>query len=491
MDDQTVDDGTTSEASATTNASTTTDASSTTPTDEHHDWASNFCGIDTRASSDNGDATADASAHAAAPAQTAGSDPIQREAAGPDSTQSGGADLASGQASGLLASDPAAGPVPIQQEVSGGDPAGSPTSGGSAPGGAPAGEATNIDHNDQVWQQGYKDGFASPNTAVTTPAVYAPDAAAVYEDGVAAGQADANKPANPANTSNAAAPVFSNTNIQNIYVANSASAAPGQIAALKALDVGLSGPWKNLAWATIAASAAQRVFTPSIIDQKTLDVCASAAAVEAEAATNALGYAQEVCAVFSKGELGGTKVNTDLLAAKPVSGMDPCDWMMLSAAQDTSNLVRDFKGQAGEGKNQGGYGPQGTKSINDSFLLKSLDECVKTSKISCSFIGKEDDSKKVQALMAANGDKIVVLVENDGGMLANPTTGVVDGTGNPECHIAGNHSVRLISLSYGATVKFKIFTWGQEAELTWAKARYDSWVYGYMLGAKDASIDLP
>ena len=345
--------------------------------------------------------------------------------------------------------------------------------------------------DDPVWQQGYKDGFASPSATVTTPAVYTPDAAAVYEDGVAAGQADANKPADPANTSNAAAPVFSNTNIQNIYVANSASASPGQIAALKALDVSLSGPWKNLAWATIAASAAQRVFTPSIIDQKTLDVCASAAAVEAEAATNALGYTQQVCAVFSKGELGGTKANTDLLAATPVSGMDPCDWMMLSAAQDTSNLVRDFKGQEGEGEYQGGYGPQGTKSVNESFLLKSLDECVKTSKISCSFIGKEDDSKKVQALMAANGDKIVVLVENDGGMLANPTTGALDGTGEPECHVTGNHSVRLISLSYGATVKFKIFTWGKEAELTWDKARYDSWVYGYMLGAKDASIDLP
>ena len=345
--------------------------------------------------------------------------------------------------------------------------------------------------DDPVWQQGYKDGFANPNGTVTTPAVYAPDAAAVYEDGVAAGRADANKPADPADTSNAAAPVFSNTNIQNIYVANSASAAPGQIAGLKALDVSLSGPWKNLAWATIAASAAQRVFTPSIIDQQTLGVCASAAALQAEAATNALGYAQVVCAIFSKGELGGTKVNADLLAATPVSGMDPCDWMMLSAAQDTSNLIRDFKGQPDEGKYQRGLGPQGTKSINEAFLLKSLDECVKTSKISCSFFGKEDDSKKVQALMAANGDKLVVLVENDGSMLVNPTTEAVDGTGNPDCHVTGDHSVRLISLSYGATVKFKIFTWGQEVELTWDKARYDTWVYGYMLGAKDASIDLP
>jgi hypothetical protein len=66
MDDQTVDDSTTSDASATTNASTSGDAASTTLTDEHHDWASNFCGIDTRASSDNGDASAGASAPAGA-----------------------------------------------------------------------------------------------------------------------------------------------------------------------------------------------------------------------------------------------------------------------------------------------------------------------------------------------------------------------------------------------------------------------------------------
>ena len=67
---------------------------------------------------------------------------------------------------------------------------------------------------------------------------------------------------------------------------------------------------------------------------------------------------------------------------------------------------------------------------------------MKTSKISCSFFGKEDDSKKVQALMAANGDKLVVLVENDGSMLVNPTTEAVDGTGNPDCHVTGDHSVR-------------------------------------------------
>jgi trimeric autotransporter adhesin len=62
MDDETIDDSTTSDASATTNASTTENASSTTLTDEHHDWASNFCGIDTRTQAETGSDSSSASA---------------------------------------------------------------------------------------------------------------------------------------------------------------------------------------------------------------------------------------------------------------------------------------------------------------------------------------------------------------------------------------------------------------------------------------------
>jgi hypothetical protein len=56
MDDQALDTATTSETDATAAASGEA-ASSPSPTDEHHDWATSFCGIDTRADSGSDAAT--------------------------------------------------------------------------------------------------------------------------------------------------------------------------------------------------------------------------------------------------------------------------------------------------------------------------------------------------------------------------------------------------------------------------------------------------
>jgi hypothetical protein len=77
MDDQSADGGMSAET-VTTNVSTSDDASSSsssTLTDDQHDWASSFCGIDTRAGADGGaaaGAVAAATAGAAADAASAG-----------------------------------------------------------------------------------------------------------------------------------------------------------------------------------------------------------------------------------------------------------------------------------------------------------------------------------------------------------------------------------------------------------------------------------
>jgi hypothetical protein len=276
-------------------------------------------------------------------------------------------------------------------------------------------------------------------------------------------------------------PPFKNAAIQSVY-ANAAKLSAIQVQALQALDVNRSGPWKNLVWADVAASAADRVVNPANIDQKVLGVCASAAALEAEAATNAKGYADEVCHVFSKAEIGGTKLNRDLLNGKPPKGMDPCDWMMLSASQDASNLVRDYKGTPGEAAG-------GAYQRGQEWLVKHISDCVRVTTISCEYWGEDDATKKVSGLMAKYGDKVVVIVSCDGDMLESATPGhKADGTGKKSG--GHNHVVRLLSIKFGDVVQFTIFTWGSVLTLTWDVKRFRTWVYRYTVGAKQADVQL-
>ncbi|MBV9757509.1 MAG: hypothetical protein JO047_10680 [Alphaproteobacteria bacterium] len=62
MDDQSVDTATTADASASASTTSSADASASTLTDDHHDWASSFCGIDTRAEAETGGASTATSA---------------------------------------------------------------------------------------------------------------------------------------------------------------------------------------------------------------------------------------------------------------------------------------------------------------------------------------------------------------------------------------------------------------------------------------------
>jgi len=285
----------------------------------------------------------------------------------------------------------------------------------------------------------------------------------------------------------ASRPKFTNPLIQRTYNDAARKKPPlsaNQVEALLALDVSLTGPWAHLSWTIIAGSAADRVVNPSLIDQVLLDVCASAAALEAEAANNAKGYAHEVCQVFSRAKIGDTYVNKYLLNGTPVNGMDACDWMMLSAAQDASNLGLPFGGKSGWGVGVGTV-PPGLE-----WLLTNLSDCVQTEWISCVVFGEDAATKKVSDLMAKYGDKVVVTVYCDSEMLDSKTPNKApDGTGDPS-HLP-DHVVRLINITFGKTVDFKIFTWGKEMPLKWTVERYRKWVYGYVVGAREAGILLP
>ncbi len=272
---------------------------------------------------------------------------------------------------------------------------------------------------------------------------------------------------------------FDIAELQKIYDGHRATVSTRQLAALRTLDHPLAGMWAHLSWNGIAASAGARVVDPTQIDQRTLGVCGEAAALEADASANALRYADEVRHVFATGDVGGTKVNKALLDNTPESGMDPCDWMMLSAAQDASNMVLDYGGRP-----RPSWGvSEGTTSGGEQWLLSHFNGCVKTKEISCHFWGEEAATTSVNTLLSRHGENVVVIVSNDGGMLQNDGTGEADGS--------ANHWVRLLApVTLSDLTTFTVFSWGKSMTLHWDIHKFTKWVYGYVVGARQNDIDL-
>jgi hypothetical protein len=288
---------------------------------------------------------------------------------------------------------------------------------------------------------------------------------------------------------------FDNVFIQGQYETSKAKLTHLQVEALHKLDTPAKGAWAKLSWDDVAVSAAQRVIRPSLIDQELLGVCGEAAALEADAEQNAPEYADFVRHVYETGEVDGTKVNKELLASAPRSTMAAADWMALSALQDASNLIRDYSGQPTEtdehGKTKhwtqkGGLDPEGTTFRGERWILEHLNKCVDTETLSCSLWGEIGTSKKASEFVEKHGDGVVVIVENDGGMLQSGGWGKGDGT--------HNHWVRLTKpiVFTGEEdtdrAKFQIFTWGSTMDLDWPVKRFKKWVYGYLIGAKHGGI---
>src|SRR3954452_7839985 len=138
---------------------------------------------------------------------------------------------------------------------------------------------------------------------------------------------------------------FSNKKVQAHFDAFSGSMSAAQKKALHKLDDSVTGVWTKLNWEDVAASTAERVLKPTIIDQRLLGVCGPAAALQEDAQNNAEDYVALVRECFASGTVRGSrKVNDTLLGSSPHNNMDPSDWMMLSAIQDKANYVPDFRG---------------------------------------------------------------------------------------------------------------------------------------------------
>lgn len=268
---------------------------------------------------------------------------------------------------------------------------------------------------------------------------------------------------------------FSSFGLQLLYDANRSAVTGSRLDAFITLDQSASGPWAHLSWDTIAHSAGMRVINPAIMQQSVLGVCGVAAALEADAERNAVDYAKLVRDVFSTGVIDGHPLNKILLGNSPPSGMDEVDWMLMSAVQDSSNLVYEYHGDTSKVR-------QGESSMQEHWILEHIDHCVDVENLSCQWWGEISETEEANKLLAAHGDDVLVVVSCDSGMLANNGTG-------PIAH-AHDHWVRLLApvdLS-NDRAKFSIFTWGQRMNIDWEQSRFKHWVFSYVVGATKNGI---
>jgi len=233
----------------------------------------------------------------------------------------------------------------------------------------------------------------------------------------------------------------------------------------------LTGPWSKLDWTQVAKSAHDRVQHPEKINQNPLGLCGPAAVLNYLAETEPGTFTYDVESVFEDGDWDGKRFNSTLLANPTMPGMDPLDWMMLSAMQDNANDVLDYYGR--ETKVRDG------ESAGDlKHTMLAWTKIQDTAHYTCSYWGVEDETKRVSDLLRNYGDDVCVVIEVDSTTLQNENA-----------RDSNDHYVRLRKpIDYGDTVSFEIFTWGSNRSLKFKKDNFDHMVDGYIVGARRPGI---
>jgi hypothetical protein len=284
------------------------------------------------------------------------------------------------------------------------------------------------------------------------------------------------------------APVtFKNADLKRIYDAHSSSSTAEQTAALQSLDDARSGPWENLEWADVAKSTAKRVYNPKAINQSVLGVCAAAAVLNSTAGKNPRDYVNLVIEIFEKGTANGEdiKKNKTLLENAPPSGMDPSDWMVLSAMQHITNAVFSYYGQPPSPESQKkGEVEHGATALPEQTqeMLEKFGGCVKTDFYSCWIWGVHTESMKVNDLLRKYGDDVVVIMYVRVNILDDQYAKDRGST----------HAPRLLKpMSYtDAEVNFDIYSWGKNISYKMQTGNFERMVLGYVVGARKNEISL-
>ena len=166
----------------------------------------------------------------------------------------------------------------------------------------------------------------------------------------------------------------------------------------------ISSAWSKLKWEDVSAGAADRIANPSHISQSPLGTCGPAAVLNYLAATEPGTFAYDVQSIFESGKWGKKQINQTLLNNECQPGMDPCDWMMMSAFQDLSNDVLDFYGRPSDLR-AGGF------DSDAAWMLTAFTKVSKTKSLWSEMFGVKAQTEKVSKLLATYGDKVAVFVD--------------------------------------------------------------------------------
>jgi hypothetical protein len=234
--------------------------------------------------------------------------------------------------------------------------------------------------------------------------------------------------------------------------------------------------WSKLSWDDVSAGAAQRIATPSIVNQGNLGLCGPAAILNWMAECEPGTYAYMVATVY---ELGGIsdkkKCNDTLLGTTCQPGMNPVDWMMMSAMQDLSNDILSYYGRPSK------LPRDGTIDSGTAWILEAFTKVQKTSSLWCKMTGVKERTAIASDLLRTYGDKVCVLMDVDSTTLQNET-----GRGSED------HVIRLLKpITWNdATIDFEVFSWGRYWKKSFKTENFEHMCDGYLIGATDASINL-
>jgi hypothetical protein len=203
--------------------------------------------------------------------------------------------------------------------------------------------------------------------------------------------------------------------------------------------------------------------------------------VNALADTDPVQYAKFVRTVFTTAKVNGTQVDDDLLKGQPSSGMEDVDWMILSAMRDTENAIFDY-----EGTEEEDFSAM-TMPGEIAEWMEEILGCVDTTHYTSYSWGEIDNSKKVNSLLKAHGNKVIVS------MLVNASRlqGKDDGLDIPD------HWIRLLApiTITDDTVSFEAFTWGGSKKFSFKRDNsdgvdFEDVLFEFVVGAKEKNIDL-
>jgi peptidoglycan hydrolase-like protein with peptidoglycan-binding domain len=280
-------------------------------------------------------------------------------------------------------------------------------------------------------------------------------------------------------------PAFASPALQAIWIAQTAGGPgrPDQRRAFEILDVNATGPWQNVPWEAVRTGAARRVFTPSLINQQTLNVCGPATIAHMKADLDPAGFATLVWEVFTTATIDGDRANEDLLAnsianrVRSEQQMAAVDWMLLSCMRDTENAVFDYEGNSSEDFSAM------TMPGEMAEWMEEIIGCPETEHYTSYLWGEVSNAQTVSNLMRSHGSDVVVAILVDADAMQK-----TDFTFN-----IPTHWVRLltpIEFQGDDHITMRVYTWGSEREYIYTEDEFEDVLFEFVVGARRPGINL-